>query len=564
MLAKLNKMKYFSILLLAAGMLFLQTSDAHAVDASYQEALFAHMLATEIGNAKHQESIEMVANVVTNRVKYYRQYDPNVNVTDVLLQKGQFVGIHRDLIGSTEQLLADIKKRCPGQWRTLLEISRAAINGTLPDRTNGALNYNKSSKRNAGETSKVTDKHCLYNDKPNCTTVNHYFYSSHLGRLKHNPKYSGGDHIGEFSEEELANITVPDSSNENPTEPDYVEPEECKTASTEQATVSADISGGGLFDAAILTNMNNMMVNIYKTLGRLYMLGHGLICYSTKVAPVEIMNVIKLVRLNYWIPGVLIYMTAFFLSMSIGMYFIDISFKLGFAVLFLPVSIGLWPFPPTKDKFLQNINIVIHNAMLFACAAIGITYAVKLIEEGVTGGAGGIEEFWQFIDSAERVQAKVSSNADEAFVSNNMENFTKRFAIDTTNILVILFCLFFAFKIVGVSVANYLNRFFGEGSLGSAEHAMHHMGTQAMGFATSHTIGAAGKWARDVAFTQAGRGLKSAGSYISSRAPNSKFQGTTSAGGGAGGNGGAGGPTPNTNGGPTGGPIPFNTEQQNK
>ena len=256
------------------------------------------------------------------------------------------------------------------------------------------------------------------------------------------------------------------------------------------------------------------------------MLGQGLRCYSWDIAPLEISAEpiqLRIIRMNFYIPGMFIGLTAFFLSMAIGMYFIDISFKLGFAVVFLPLSLSLWPFPPTKDKFIENISIVIRNAMLFACISIGISYAIILISEGIL--SEGWEDFWTIVD--DRLQLAEESDK----YNDNMQRFTESFSIDTTRVLIIIFCLFFAFKIVSSSVTAYLNRFFGEGALGSAENAMHHMGTQAMGTITNATVGKAGRLARDIAVTQAGRGMKALGNKVTKNPINSKFGGGTSAAG---------------------------------
>ena len=163
MLAKLFKIKHIFILLLTIGTFFMPTSNSYAVEATYEEALFAHMLAGEIGNALHRESIEMVANTVVNRVKFYNARNKkagreNVTVTDVLLQKGQYVGI-QDKNGTwpVEKLLQSIKQKCPRQWRMLLEIARSAINGTLKDNTGGSTSYHVSSKYEKGEHATTQD-----------------------------------------------------------------------------------------------------------------------------------------------------------------------------------------------------------------------------------------------------------------------------------------------------------------------------------------------------------------------------------------------------------------------
>ena len=260
----------------------------------------------------------------------------------------------------------------------------------------------------------------------------------------------------------------------------------------------------GMFDNSILVDMQNMMRKVYKALSMLFMMGHGLMCYAIKVAYICIgvdpyICIAKLPNLNFLISGLVIYITAGFMCMSIGMYFVDISFKLGFAIIFIPVSIGLWPFKPTHGKFSENLSIVIRNGMLFMLVAIGVSYAVILIVDGIfastAGEATGWAGFWMAI--AEKKTAML----------------VKNFSLDSLHILLVGFCLIFGFKILSSSVNDYLNYFFRDSAFGS-ESPMHHVGTQAVGMAANYTVKPAVSFAKDVATHQAGRAIAGLGSGI--------------------------------------------------
>ena len=532
MLATSIKIKHFFILLLTVVTLLLSPRKVLAIEVSKQEALFIAMLAGEIGNAS-RESVEMVANTVVNRIKFYRQYDKNINAVDVLLQKGQYVALNGIKGYSPQELLDYTRKKCPQQWRTLLQIARSALNGTLKDNTNGSTGYHKSSRYAKGEEKRAIDNRCLYKGKgKTCKQhVGHYFYYSFLGKLKHNSKYNGTDSIQNVTNTDglayggQTNGTNASGEEEN-LEPVYNIPPECSEAiDSAKNPVSVTFVGTNMFDSQILTNMQDMMLKIYNSLSKLFMLGHGLMCYASEITPICIPTsaqdifdcTITVPRLNYWIPGLVIYIVGFFMTMAIGMYFVDVSFKLGFAVLMLPLSLGLWPFPPTKGKFIENIQIVVHNAMLFAFAAIGTAYATTLIKNGILEDEAGWNDFWAIVDDSKSVSLwDYFTNHDKyKAYKDNLHKLSENFSLDATHILVILFCLIFAFKILGSSINDYLNRFFGEGSLGGAEGAMHHMGTQAIGYATSRTVAPAMRLARDIAVTQAGRGVEAIGDGIS-------------------------------------------------
>lgn len=565
MLAILRKIKSLFILLLTTGVLLSAAiRNAYAVY-DLETLRVTYTLWKEIGGVANDSSIQLVANVITNRVNEFRQTNPNITFSDVIFQKSQFLGAPSPNASASE-LLAFLKYDKNGagkQFNKYLNFAQKAMNGTLKDISHGATGFNRSKKRLPGETALVADEQCLYKKgSTNCGNkgghngrVAHYFFKTKLRVPKHKASYgSGSDNLPEnyqggtdiVGDDSGISGTMGDisaASTEVREEPEYVEPSECAAAVDSSSTLLDDnLNSKTMFADDILMNMKSMMVKINQSLGALSMLGQGLRCYSWDIAPLEINSDLRILRMNFYIPGMFIGLTAFFLSMAIGMYFIDISFKLGFAVVFLPLSLSLWPFPPTKDKFIENISIVIRNAMLFACISIGVSYAIILISEGVL--SGGWKDFWLIVD--DRLQIVGESQE----YNKNMQKFTESFSIDTTKVLIIIFCLFFAFKIVSSSVTAYLNRFFGEGALGAAENAMHHMGTQAMGTISNVTVGKAGRLVRDIAINQTGRGIEAIGNKVTKNPINSKFGGGTS-GAGATKEGGAKpqSPTPNQDGG---------------
>ena len=102
-----------------------------------------------------------------------------------------------------------------------------------------------------------------------------------------------------------------------------------------------------------------------------------------------------------------------------------------------------------------------------------------------------------------------------------MEKFSEAYDISSVNILVILFALIFGFKILSSSIQDYLQFFFGAGAMGSADTAMHHMGTQAIGKIKQNTVDRAARVGRDITLTAAGKGLESLGNKMA----NKKFGG---------------------------------------
>ncbi len=553
--------KLKNIIYLIVACLFLNIGAAAAMDAEL--AFVTATLFGEAGGEKLEGKYAVMSTIVNRRAYYQRRAKNGVTVklSDVCLAKKQysFWNDKRNWnVASIESWAQSLKGSNRAAWNTCLQVAKMAVDGNWKDTTGGATSYYATwmddSKKGPPDWSR----------KRQFTQVGHHKFYKGIGLSSLSTWHSATGSTswdGVLSGGAAADLTdfggftgggfsgggggggapqdiVYDKN-------DYALPNECTNAVSTMAQ-SNELLKHRLFAEEILENLQKMMVKIYQSLSGLFARGHALMCYATNVSPLcldvagnaltaikAIANcALKVPLLNYFIPGLLIYIMGFFMCMAIGMYFVDISFKLGFAVLFLPLSISLWPFPPTQSKLSENIAIIIHSAMLFAFAAIGTAYAIQIIS-----AAMGLEEtFWKVINGASDLKAdsgllEVSwyhikgwftqlSDSDDS-----MEKFSQNFSISSSYILVILFSLFFAFKILAASINNYLNYFFGDGSLGEADHAMHHMGTQAVGFIKNNTVDPAARLARDVAMFQGGKALEGFGNFIDRHTPNTKFGG---------------------------------------
>ncbi|MFI3242590.1 MAG: hypothetical protein R3Y43_08505 [Alphaproteobacteria bacterium] len=193
--------------------------------------------------------------------------------------------------------------------------------------------------------------------------------------------------------------------------------------------------------------------------------------------------------------GIALWCVGLFLSYAVCFYLLDVSFKLGFAVLLLPIAIGLWPFPlkDTKGKIGTCIKIAMHSAGTFILLAITTSLAMILLDNAFTTAdtdpsQGGINTLFEKIN-----------DDDKEYIRNI-------FDVSEPYIFILLFCMVAAFKIVG-KTDDFANKIF-KSELGGLS-PIHHAATQAVGQATSPFI-KMGKIARDVATHQAGKAAQKA------------------------------------------------------
>ena len=543
----MKKLKKY-ILIILTSLLF-STSSVSAL--SYEEAFLTATLFGEAGG-EGIIGIQTVASVIMNRRNYYQAHAKNgqtIKLSDICLARYQF-SFWNNKRNWNVQSIENWAKKLYGSnakaWNNCLAIARQAIAGSMKDVTNGATFYyatwmdtkGKAPSWARGRNYKIVGHHKLVYGI-GLSALKTWHSSKSIagggGGSNWNGAVSGGGSGGSGGN----NITSRDYDLASDPANEYIMPSECKGAAEANGQiVNNEIMKHRLFAEDILIDLKDMMALIYRSLSILFARGHALMCFATKVSPIcldmgagisaalksLVSCTVVVPLLNYFIPGILIYITGFFMCMSIGMYFIDISFKLGFATLLLPLSISLWPFPPTQSKLSENVAIVIYNAMLFAFVSIGTAYAVKLINASL----GTDEEFW-------KVMSVTSSGWGEGLVNvakqwsdlksdeykDSMEKFSEAYDISSVNILVILFALIFGFKILSSSIQDYLQFFFGDGAMGSADTAMHHMGTQAIGKIKQNTVDRAARVGRDITLTAAGKGLESLGTKM----VNKKFGG---------------------------------------
>ena len=212
-----------------------------------------------------------------------------------------------------------------------------------------------------------------------------------------------------------------------------------------------------------------------------------------------------------WFEGMFFFCTGLLLSLATVFYLIDISFKIGFAVIALPIAVGLWPFKITEDKLGICISIIAKSAAIYAFMAIAVTYTVHLTDAVFSYEDGGTEtQAEASVDSnAPKGLAKLYSVYDDTLGFRkdvDTEYATRKLALFSTTFVLILFAFLYSFKLVNATVTETVDKFFSDAAFGS-QTPMHHVG-RAFAGKIKDIAAAPAKWAGDVAFYQGGKMLK--------------------------------------------------------
>lgn len=214
-----------------------------------------------------------------------------------------------------------------------------------------------------------------------------------------------------------------------------------------------------------------------------------------------------------WFEGVFIWCTGMLLTIAVAYYLLDLSFKIGFAVVALPIVVGLWPFEITKDKFSICVSIIAKSAATFAFLAMTTTFTVQLTDavysyededmtvEADPNAPKGLAKLYEIYDRASMAEIGAAKMSD-AQKETDIEYAARKLAIFSTTFVLLLFAFLYSFKLVQATVPDLVNKFFPDKAFGD-QQPMHHWATAASKWVKDQAMKPVG-WARDAALYQGG------------------------------------------------------------
>lgn len=266
----------------------------------------------------------------------------------------------------------------------------------------------------------------------------------------------------------------------------------------EEYTGSNRIISGKIMNSLL----NAMRIISYNTSNEM-ILGNMLMCYSNqeeggkwKIKFMWLFTVAKVPDIFIWLEGAILWCCGFMLTVAVSYYFLDISLKVGFAVLALPLVMGLWPFNITKDKLTLILSIIAKASASFAFMSITTWFGMELLYASL----GGADEIFAHFDTI------IFKDGDVKAANEMISNKTRIFS---SNMLIILFAIIYFYKLVQNTTNDFVNKFFPDSAFGSAS-PMHNTATMFTSMAVS-PLKKYGGLARDVAMHQAGIGAKKLG-----------------------------------------------------
>jgi len=198
-----------------------------------------------------------------------------------------------------------------------------------------------------------------------------------------------------------------------------------------------------------------------------FVIGESLMCHSVHAGARELDILdIKFYIPDFWIwiCGALIWFFAFMVVMGVNFYLLDLSFKIGFAILAMPVVLGLWPFNKFKGKFKECVRIIINAAGTFMF--LGITTGMSIIL--ISAAMGGTDELFY------------------AIAHDKKSYIAEKFALTGSSFILILFAFLYSQKLIAKTVSKFADKFFGSSM--SDLSPIHSKTTQAIDFVKNKVV----------------------------------------------------------------------------
>ena len=271
----------------------------------------------------------------------------------------------------------------------------------------------------------------------------------------------------------------------------------CRTLESKNKKSSTNVAkkNNNIVPDSVFSNLYDTTKSISDAVATISILGDTLMCHASHAAKKKIefgpIELASYPDLSIWMCGGIVYFFGFMLLLSIAFYLVDISFKLGMAVVLLPIGIALWPFEWTRDKLTKIISIILKNAAIFIFLALTVSYALNM----ATTAIGNLDEIF------------------EAINTSNSDVISQTFTLFSIHFLIVVAAFAYGMKLVGSTVPDYVDKFFPDGGFGGGKSSspIHHSATQMLDFAKKKVAAPVASFAGDVVKTQGGKALATAG-----------------------------------------------------
>ncbi len=246
---------------------------------------------------------------------------------------------------------------------------------------------------------------------------------------------------------------------------------------------SAYVFQDGVVPAYFLNQLQQYVAAVDYSVSTHMEIGHMLTCHATHAGAYD-WEIMRIPNFWTWFTGAVIWFFGFMLTLSVTYYLVDISFKLGFAIIALPIMVGLWPFNITKNQLAACFSIILKAAGILIFLGMITAAGLALVSNALD--IGSEEALSTSIDTILTTKMSGTEKLMTAIEDGDNQYIDDRLSFWSLGWIVILFAYLFAMHLVGAVENDYVNTFFSDRIFGSSS-PMHYKLTQATDMAQSAT-----------------------------------------------------------------------------
>ncbi len=270
--------------------------------------------------------------------------------------------------------------------------------------------------------------------------------------------------------------------------------------SLREAEAKIDFNSGfqnDILPESFINSLMNALQNLHNAASLIVVTGDALMCHATftEKHPINLFGhrLTTYPDIPLWICGAIIFFIGFMIVLSVGFYLVDMTFKIGFAVVALPVCIALWPFRWVSDRLKKIITIFCKSAATFAFLAITIAFALNM--------------FFEALGHDARTKLFV------AISCNNIDYVNSVFSLFSTQFILVIVSSVYGMKLIGATTKDFVEKIFPDEAFGGGAKAapMHMMSVQAADFARKKIVAPIASYVGNATTTQLGRGISRVG-----------------------------------------------------
>ncbi len=249
----------------------------------------------------------------------------------------------------------------------------------------------------------------------------------------------------------------------------------------------------GILPPHILNNLMTYIAAVDGTVTNHLKIGHMVTCHARTVAVWHIWG-FSIVNIWIWLCGAAIWIAGLVMTISVLFYLVDMSFKLGFALVALPIVMGLWPFDLTKGKATACFQVILNATGIFVFLAMTTACGLVLVDSAIAASLGAKGD--TITNALSRAEG--AENLFRAIEAGDTSLVASMFSLFGSGFFIILFAYLYAIKIIGSTLTDYVDPFFKDGMLGKSS-PMHHRLTQAMAYTKRQLVDKPVGYMKDVA-----------------------------------------------------------------